>query len=245
MQLKNYIPNVITCLNILAGSVAVFFAFEGLFYIAAIFVGIAAILDFLDGTVARLLNAYSEIGKELDSLADLISFGFAPSVVLLRLLQEAEGNITIIVNQIDILPFAAFFIVLFSALRLAKFNLDKNQSDSFIGLPTPANAIFIVSLPFAVYYGNETYFLHPLFFILLNNTWALIILIVLLSYLLISPLPLFSLKIKSFRFKENLIRYIFVGISILMLILFQWYAISVIIIFYVILSVAENIAVRE
>jgi len=244
MQLKNYIPNVITCLNILAGSVAVFFAFEGLFHIAAIFVGIAAILDFLDGTVARLLNVYSDIGKELDSLADLISFGFAPSVVLLRLLQEAQGSTAVIVHQIDILPFAAFFIVLFSALRLAKFNIDKKQSDSFIGLPTPANAIFIVSLPFAVYYGNETYFLHPLFFGLLNNKLALLVLIVLLSYLLVSPLPLFSLKLKSFGIKENLIRYIFVAISILMIILFQWYSISVIIIFYVILSVAESIAIK-
>ncbi|TVQ88300.1 MAG: CDP-diacylglycerol--serine O-phosphatidyltransferase [Bacteroidetes bacterium] len=242
--MKQNIPNVITCLNILSGSIAVFFAFEGLFHLAAIFVGIAAMLDFLDGTVARLLNAYSEIGKELDSLADLISFGFAPSIVLLRLLQEAHGNIAVIVHHMDILPFVAFFVTLFSALRLAKFNLDQKQSESFIGLPTPANAIFIVSLPFAVYYGNETYFLHPLFFALLNNKLALLILIAVLSYLLISSLPLFSLKLKSFKIKENLIRYIFLVFSILLILLFQWYAISIIIIFYVILSLAEKVANR-
>lgn len=239
MSIRKHIPNIFTSLNILSGSIAIVFAFEGLFHITAIFIGIAALCDFADGMFARLLKAYSDIGKELDSLADMLSFGFTPAVVLFKLLQQTEGSLSLVVADINILPFAAFLITIFSALRLAIFNTDSRQSEQFIGLPTPANALFFVAIPFALHYGAESSFWHPLFAYITQDPYTLLGLTIVFSYLLVAEVPLFSLKLKNFRWAENSIRYVFLGFSVILLIFFGWYALPLIIILYIILSLAQ------
>lgn len=245
MQLQKHIPNLLTSLNLLSGSIAIVFAFEGLFHFTAIFIGIAAFFDFCDGMSARLLDAYSPIGKELDSLADMVSFGFTPAVVLFKLLQQAGGALELPLWGINILPFVAFLITIFSALRLAIFNIDSRQSESFIGLPTPANAIFIISMPFALHYGSGTSPWYPFFAFLLANPFSLLALILLFSYLLVAPMPLFSLKVKSFDFSQNLMRYIFLLGALLLILLFGWFAIPLTIIYYIILSLAQHLGNRH
>lgn len=240
MRLIKHIPNFLTSLNLFTGTLAVVFAFEGQFHWAALLVGIAALFDFLDGMTARLLKAWSAMGKELDSLADLVSFGLAPAVILFRLMQQSNGLPLVAINSINVLPFTAFIITVFSALRLAKFNIDTRQSDSFLGLPTPANAIFIVSIPLALHYGEG--FFYPLFAALTQSFGALAIMVAILSFLMIAEIPLFSLKFKSFRFAENKTRFVFLLISLAMIIMFHWYAIALTIILYLLLSVADNLA---
>jgi len=220
------IPNTITCLNLFSGCIACVMAFYGDYFCAALFIYLAAVFDFLDGMAARLLNAYSKIGKELDSLADMISFGFAPGVILFSWLQTMQG-------EISILPYAAFLIPVFSALRLAKFNIDTRQTSSFIGLPTPANAIFIaslISLPDNACLQS-----------LLHNICFIIILIVILSFLLVCELPMFSLKFKSLSWKSNQTRYIFLSLSIILLIIFQLTAIPLIILLFIFMSLVLQI----
>ena len=187
--MKKHIPNFITCLNLLSGCVAVWFAFNGNFEGAFIAIMLSAVFDFLDGLAARILKAYSPMGKELDSLADMISFGLAPGAIIFSLLTETGIN--------ELLPYFAFIIPVFSGLRLAKFNIDDRQTSSFIGLPTPANAIFIAGLAFA----------YPDF--LVTNLWLLVLITLVFSYLLIAEIPMFALKLKSLAWKENQIQYIF------------------------------------
>jgi CDP-diacylglycerol---serine O-phosphatidyltransferase len=242
MQVKRYIPNILTLLNLFSGSIAIVFAFEGLFHLAAIFVGIAALLDFADGFAARVLKSYSEIGKELDSMADMVSFGFTPAVVLFRLLQDASSVSAIWISDINVLPFIAFTITIFSALRLAIFNIDTRQSEKFIGLPTPANAIFVLSLPFAVHYGSYSSIWHPLFSWILASEWMLIGITLFLSYFLVAKVSLFSLKFKNLKLADNLVRYVFLAGSALLLIIFCWHAVPLIMIFYITLSMADFLA---
>jgi len=223
------IPNAITCLNLFSGCIACVMAFQGDFFCAALFIYLAAFFDFLDGMAARLLKAYSDIGKELDSLADLVSFGVAPGVILFSWLKTIQGEpATIAISGVSVLPYAAFLITVFSALRLAKFNIDTRQTTSFIGLPTPANAIFIASL-ISLHDDAGLQFL-------LHNIWFIIVLICLLSCLLVCKLPMFSLKFKSLRWKKNQTRYIFLGLSIILLILFRLTAIPLIIILFILMS---------
>ena len=242
MQIKKHIPNILTLLNLLSGSIAIVFAFEGLFHLAAVFVGIAAFFDFADGLAARALKSYSEIGKELDSMADMVSFGFTPAVVLFRLLQDASSVSAIWVSDINILPFIAFTITIFSALRLAIFNVDTRQSEMFIGLPTPANAIFILSLPFAVHYGSYTSIWHPLFSWILANEWMLIGITLFFAWFLVAKVSLFSLKFKNVKLTDNLVRYVFLAGSLILLVVFWWHAIPLIMIFYITLSMADYLA---
>lgn len=179
------------------------------------------VFDFLDGFVARLLKVHSAIGKELDSLADMVTFGFLPSVMVFQILLPLTDN--------QWLPYISFLIAIFSALRLAKFNIDDRQQSTFIGLPTPANAMFISSL----------YFVFKAFPSL--QTLALVIAItILFSFLLVSPLELFALKFKSYGIKGNEIRYIFIIVSILMIVFLQLLALPTIIIFYLILSLLNR-----
>ena len=194
-------------------------AFQGEYLCAALFLYLASIFDFLDGMMARLLNAYSRIGKELDSLSDVVSFGVAPGIMLFSWLQ------TIAPDKL-FLPYLAFLIPVSSALRLATFNIDDRQTSSFIGLPTPANAIFIASL---ISYPN---FLSGI----LSNVWVVIVLIVVLSLLLNSNLPMFSLKFKNLIWKENKTCYIFLILSLVLLVIFQLAAIPLIIILFILTS---------
>jgi len=219
--MKKHIPNFITSLNLFTGCVAVLLAFRGDYQGAFIAILVAAVFDFLDGFAARLLKAYSPMGKELDSLADMISFGLAPGMIVYSLLSATGQN--------EWLPYLAFLIPVFSGLRLAKFNIDDRQTSSFIGLPVPANAIFWAGIVYSF----------PVF--LLDNIWILLILIGLFSYFLISEIPMFSLKFKNIAWKSNQLQYIFLIGCILLLIVLQLNAFAPIIGWYILLSIATSI----
>ncbi|MBI4647771.1 MAG: CDP-alcohol phosphatidyltransferase family protein [Bacteroidia bacterium] len=234
-----HIPNFLSSLNLLSGCIAIVMTFNGKPEIAAWFIGIAAIFDFFDGLAARTFKAYSNIGKELDSLADMISFGFAPSAIMYKLIETSLKPPGIEYNEfsvIALLPFIAFLIAIFSALRLAKFNVDTRQKDSFIGLATPANSIFIASLPLIIVYQHIDYITA---FIL--NIWFLIPSTFILSFLLVAEYPMFSFKFKTLLFRENRIRYIFIAISVILLIFFHYLALPFIIILYILLSGINNL----
>jgi len=243
--MKRHIPNFITLLNVLCGCVASVFAVMNQLEIAAIFVFLGIFFDFLDGLAARLLDVKSELGLQLDSLADVITSGLVPGIVMFQLLKMAESGGWNIINsatgsEISILPFFGFLITMASAYRLAKFNIDQNQKDSFVGLPTPANALVIISLPLIMMY-HENGFLNDL----ILNQWFLIGLTLLSCYLLNSKLELFALKFKSWGFKENAHRYIFIIISVVLLITMRFIAVPMIIIFYLIHSLVLNIKSRS
>ncbi|MHC1778181.1 MAG: CDP-diacylglycerol--serine O-phosphatidyltransferase [Lentimicrobium sp.] len=233
-MIKKHIPNSITLLNLISGSVAVILAVEGKLIPAVALVGLAAVFDFFDGFLARLLHVKSEIGKELDSLADVISFGLTPSVILFCLIRE---NPALQSHQglSGILPYTALLIAAFSALRLAKFNLDTRQSTSFLGLPTPANAMFIVSL--ALISGSQALQDAGLLSSIAGNLYFQLALIPLSCYLLVSEIPLFALKFSGgFSFSANKLKYILFLFTIIALIAFQWAGIPVIVILYVAIS---------
>ena len=234
---KSQIPNIITLFNLISGSISIVFALEGNLSMAAWFIGIAAVFDFFDGFAARMLHVSSEIGKELDSLADVISFGLAPGMILYMLLLNTGLCPEIIIVGRNIVPFIAFLIPAFSAYRLAKFNLDKRQTESFIGLPTPANALMIASFPLILNQQTNLAGVSAVFFATtINNPWFLIIFILIFSYLLIAELPLMSLKFKTFKWNDNKVRYIFLIVSIVLFLLLFYTAIPLIIVFYVLLS---------
>lgn len=192
--MKKQIPNIITLLNLFSGCIAITMAFQANLKAAVLWVAVAALFDFLDGTAARLLNAWSPIGKELDSLADLVSFGVAPAAAVFILLRD-YSLIPVFFDQVSpYIPYLAFIIPLFSALRLAKFNIDERQTTLFLGLPTPANALFWIS------YSYGLQLLSPANEILFYFTTAFIFI---LSLLMISEIPIFSLKVKSLRLKGN------------------------------------------
>lgn len=193
---------------------------------ASYLIWLAALLDFFDGFFARLLKAYSPMGKELDSLADMVSFGVLPSLILFMLIKESTTNIY--------LPFLALIMAAFSALRLANFNIDQRQSETFIGLPTPANAIFISSLPIIIYYQDMFFSLY------LMNVWVLLFITLVFSFLLVAELPLFSLKFRNYKWSENKIRFSFLIISILVLLFFKIIAVPIIIVLYIIVSLIQN-----
>jgi len=208
-----------------SGCVAVLLAFKGNYQGAFIAILIAAVLDFLDGFAARALKAYSPMGKELDSLADVISFGMAPGAIVFSLLSET--------NTFEWLPYLAFLIPICSGLRLAKFNIDERQTSAFIGMPTPANAIFWGGLAFS-YSG-----------LLVQNYWVLIVLAVLFSYLLVAEIPMFALKVKNLAWKDNQIQYIFLLVTIILLVVFQLNAFAPIIGWYILLSVLTAIFLKS
>ena len=230
MKLLN-IPNIITCLNLISGCIATYWAFQGDYRIALLFIIIGAVFDFFDGMVARLLHVSSPIGKELDSLADDITFGFAPSAIIFSYLNEscAAANSTLCTLH-SILPFVAFILAAFSALRLAKFNLDERQALGFIGLPTPANALFWGAL----IGGLQGYDIH-----FEGIEWCIIAGIFISSYLLISEIPMFALKFKTWGWKGNEIKYIFLLTCIPMLFL-GIFGLAAIIAWYVILSAVNT-----
>ncbi|AFM04429.1 phosphatidylserine synthase [Bernardetia litoralis DSM 6794] len=241
IRMKKHIPNFLTCCNLFFGCIGIIFSFNKNLEFAAYCIGIAAIFDFLDGFVARMLKVSSPIGKELDSLADCVTFGVLPAFIMYQLMISAslekvtqnlvEGQIPTAMDSY--LPYIALLIAVFSALRLAKFNVDTRQSDSFIGVPTPANAILIGSIPL-ILLQNSTYSS------VILNPILLVILTIVMSLLLVAELPLFALKFKSFAFKGNEIRYIFILSSILLLAFLQFLGVPLIILLYVLLSVVSN-----
>lgn len=222
--ITRHIPNALTCMNLFSGCIACVMAFHANFEMAMLFIVIGAVFDFFDGLAARLLHAYSNIGKDLDSLADDVSFGVAPALIVFSLFKQIDYP-DYLIFLANWLPYAAFLIAIFSALRLAKFNNDTRQTTSFIGLPVPANALFWASLiagckPIASY--------HPLL------TLALVCLF---SWLLVSEIPMFSLKFKNLSWKDNKIAFIFVIISAILLITLKIAGFAAVIVWYILLSI--------
>ena len=224
MKLLN-IPNIITCLNLISGCIATYWAFLGDYRMALLFIVIGAVFDFFDGMVARLLHVSSPIGKELDSLADDITFGFAPSAIIFSYLSQFS-----ILNS-QLMPFLAFILAAFSALRLAKFNLDERQALGFIGMQTPANARFWGETIGGLR-GNQMYFE--------GMEWYIIVGIFISSYLLISEIPMFALKFKTWGWKGNEIKYIFLLTCIPMLLFLGIFGLAAVIAWYVILSAVNT-----
>ncbi len=230
MSFIKQIPNTITLLNLLCGSLAVTFAFEGDLKTGVYFVFAGLLFDFADGFVARLLKVSSPLGAQLDSLADLVTFGLFPSVVVYQILQTpyCDGKCTGLVPP-SIFPYLAFVIVLFSAYRLAKFNVDTEQTYNFKGIPTPINALLFCAIPFLLD--------HPVLGDYVSNPKLLIILAVVQSYLLVTNHPFLALKFKDYSLKNNWNKYALLLISIIALVLFQFAGILIVYAAYVILSV--------
>lgn len=228
MKIKQHIPNTITCCNLVAGCVASVMAFEGHLLYAAVWIILAAVFDFFDGLAARLLKAYSPLGKELDSLADMVSFGVAPGMILFALLRQAAPALPL-GEWNAYIPYLGFVIPAFSGLRLAKFNIDARQATSFIGLPVPAHALFWASAGYAV---QPAIGANPGLFVAVSVIVAFVT-----SLLLVSEIPMFSLKIKSLSWKGNELRYMLVICAILFTVLWGFLGISGTILLYVILSI--------
>ena len=224
--MKKHIPNTITCLNLLSGCVACIMAIEGSFLLSFCWIMLAAVFDFFDGLAARLLDSYSPKGKELDSLADMVSFGVAPGFIVYFALEPIVGSIPL--SQYIPYAYIAFLIPVFSALRLANFNIDERQTDSFIGLPTPANAMFWASgITGTYFYSSENAFLYAI---------IIMVLVIIFSLLMIADIPMASLKIKKFTWKNNELRYILVLAGILSVVFFSWTGIAITIVLYILLS---------
>ena len=227
---KLIIPNAITLLNILSGTLAIYFALTtDKLYIAGLLILLASIFDFFDGFFARLLNAQSEFGKQLDSLADLVSFGLAPTFIMFSLINNLTDN--------NYLPFFSFIIIAFSAVRLAIFNIT-NQESEFQGLATPAFAILIASLAISFRFPNTLINIETNF--IFNNIYSLISITTIFSILLVSNIPMFSFKFKNYSFSKNKTRYTFIAIAIILLTILYWSAIPFIISLYILISIFKN-----
>lgn len=195
---------------------------------------VAAIFDFFDGFAARLLKAYSAIGAELDSLSDVVSFGVAPSFIIYHYLQSTPVSVSI--SSFNVIPFAAFLLAVFAELRLAKFNVDDRQTTSFIGLPTPAMGLFVASLPFTLQNENIAFMGG-----LMTNIYFLLSVVAIFSYLMVSEIPFFSLKIKNLRFKENIHIYVLAAFAFISFIILGFAAIPFVMLFYIIEAVCLNL----
>lgn len=229
-----FVPNTITSLNVLSGSLSIIFALEGNMVAAGFLILAAAVFDFFDGMSARLLGAYSDMGKELDSLADVISFGLAPATIAHVMVRKTFLPCTDLAyasaGQL-FLVFFPFIITVFSALRLAKFNIDTRQTESFIGLATPANAMVWASFPIILFYQPQSFLAG-----IIVNTWFLLALSLVMSLLLVAELPMFSLKFKNLSWATNKVRFLFLAVNLALLVLFKIAGIPLIILWYILLS---------
>ena len=243
------IPNLFTLLNLVCGCLAIIFTLQNgivivpgangtelvdipeKIWLASLFIGIAALVDFLDGFVARMFRAESEMGKQLDSLADLVSFGVAPAMILYQFLRlsfaQDEGGLDI--AMIWLLP--AIILPCAAAWRLARYNLTTSPSDSFVGLPVPATGLMVASIPLIYWNVNESWVLR-----LLLNYWVLYAVILLLSGLMVSRLPMLSLKFKGYGLKKNWEKWTLIILSIVSVLLLKWLAAPVIFVIYLLLS---------
>ena len=248
MTFKKQLPNLITLLNLLSGTIAVYFAVKDALVVAAFFVFLGIFFDFFDGLVARLLNVQGEFGKQLDSLADVVTSGVVPGIVMLQLLLKSihkqwENELSCEVGNwisfdeyhLHWLPFVGLVFTLAAAYRLAKFNIDERQTDSFIGLPTPAATLVVLSLPLILEYSNN-----EIANLIIGNAWFLIGVTLVLSYFMNAEIPLFSLKFKNYSWPTNKVKYIFIGLAIVLIALLQFIAIPVIILLYVLMSLFNN-----
>jgi len=236
-KIISQIPNFITSLNLVSGSVAVIFAIDGHLVWAAIFICVAAIFDFLDGFAARALKAYSEIGKELDSLADVVSFGVAPGAILFTLLEFSLFGKNDPIQEISgkwfewIILFSSFLLPVFGAIRLARFNTNTSDENFFRGLPIPANGLFWAAMGLMLQSPKYTELLQMVY-----NTKNLVILGIFMSGMMVLTMPMFSMKPKSLQFAENWYRYLFLGLSAVLIVVFNVYGIALIIFLYIMLN---------
>jgi CDP-diacylglycerol--serine O-phosphatidyltransferase len=247
MSIKKHIPNIITLGNLFSGLIAILLIINGHYVWAGFFTFLGAFFDFFDGMVARLLGVSGELGKQMDSLADMVSFGVVPGMAMFAMLKlshadlanevfYANENLNILVHTDTVYALPGFLITLFSALRLANFNIDTRQSSSFIGVPTPAITLFVLSiLLISVLHQNK------MIESMVATPWILYLLTILSSYALVAELPLFAMKFKVWNWQENKIRWIFVAITLGLLVVFQLVAVPMIIIVYVLLSIIDNI----
>jgi CDP-diacylglycerol---serine O-phosphatidyltransferase len=233
MNIKKHVPNTITLLNLLCGCIALIFVSKDQFEMAFYFVCLGIFLDFFDGFFARLFKVAGPLGLQLDSIADMVTSGVVPGYVMFKMM--LSSNVAMNEGWLQFFPYLGFIITLGSCMRLAKFNIDTRQTDSFIGLPTPANALFILSLPLVLEYSDSLMMLE-----ILTEKWVLLATALFSAYILNAEIPLFSLKIKKFNFKDNALQIVFLVMAVLMLILLNYLAIPLIIIFYVLLSVINN-----
>ncbi len=219
MRIVKHIPNFITSLNLLTGCVGIMYAFTDRMEYSVYCIWLAMLFDFFDGFAARTLKVSSPIGKELDSLADMVTFGVLPSIIMFQLIHPLHDQIAYI----------GFSIAIFSALRLARFNTDDSQSDQFIGVPTPANALFISSLVFVIITYPH-----------LNHLTSLLFVTLICSFWLIMPVRLLALKFKNYKFSDNAFRYVFIFLSLAFIPIFKYIAIPLIILLYLIISIVKN-----
>ena len=233
MNIKAQIPNTITLLNLFCGCIALVFAFYRQFEMAFGFVSLGIFFDFFDGFFARLFKVSSPLGLQLDSLADMITSGIVPGLVMYQLMITNETPVATSYTQI--FPYLGFIIALGSCYRLANFNIDTRQTDSFIGLPTPANSLFILSLPLVLQHTDSLFVIEAL-----TNQWILLAITLFSAYILNAEIPLFSLKIKKFNFKDNVLQVVFLMSALVLLIFLNYLAIPLVIVTYVLMSVVNN-----
>lgn len=240
MTIKKHLPNAITLLNLLSGLIALVYAFDDNLQMAFLWVCMGIFLDFWDGFAARVLKVSSPLGVQLDSLADMVTSGVVPGVAMYQMLAHIQENydqyaVTDETFYMKLVPFIGFIITLGSCMRLARFNIDTRQTDSFIGLPTPANALFILSIPMIT---NTTS--SDLIFTIFSNPYVLVFISLFSAFIMNAEIPLFSLKTKNKNLSDNKITLLFLGICALLLLFFRFEAIPVIIAFYIALSVILN-----
>jgi CDP-diacylglycerol--serine O-phosphatidyltransferase len=229
------LPNTLTCLNLFCGCIAAVMIFRNHLEYGAYFVLLAAFFDLLDGMAARKLSLDPAFGKELDSLADVVSFGFVPGAMMFKLFQLSQPeNFLGSESLIRVIQFFPFVITVFSALRLAKFNLDTRQHTRFIGMPTPANALMIISFPLMLHQSPAQWGT------LVLNPWFILSFSLISSFLLVAELPLFSLKFQTFGIKQNIFPYLLILSALLLFPFFLFAAIPMIIFLYILLSVVQN-----
>ena len=230
MGVKQHIPNAITCGNLVSGCFSILFSFSGMPVAAAIMIFVAGLFDFFDGFTARLLNAHSPIGGDLDSLSDVVSFGVAPGFIMYRLMVEGAVNPVCPVGNIDLFACFAFLLPVFSAVRLAKFNVDTRQTTSFIGLPTPPMAIFMASLPLA--FWQREVLGQPVL-----SPYLCLGIVLLFSVMMVCNRPFFSFKMKSLSWKGNQVRWIFLALAIISFAVFRFVALPFVLLLYILMSV--------
>jgi CDP-diacylglycerol---serine O-phosphatidyltransferase len=240
MNIKKHIPNIITLLNLFCGCIAIVFISQYRFDLAFYFVCLGIFFDFFDGFFARKFGVAGPLGVQLDSLADMVTSGVAPGFVMYKVLLMIDNpnQLHLVISpeysknfEISFLPFLGFIITLGACYRLANFNIDTRQTDSFIGLPTPANALFILSIPIInIGFPDKNV-----------TMWILIAITLISAYIMNAEIPLFSLKVKDFSFKKNALQILFLASSVLLILVFGYLGIPMVIVFYVLLSVANNL----
>ena len=245
MSIKKHIPNTITLLNLLAGLLALIHAFNGNYNEAFSLVCLGIFFDFWDGFFARIWKVQSPIGLQLDSLADMVTSGVVPGLVMYKMLGDIQENqyqynLTEDTYYMGVVPYLGFLITLASCYRLAKFNVDTRQTDSFIGLPTPANALLIMSIPMIQFHSEFDWLVD-----FLSNPYVLVGITALSAYLLNAEIPLFSLKVKSFSWEKYKMQLVFLILSVILIVLLEFIAIPIIILLYVILSVVNNTILKK